>query len=549
MLFETENPMRSSHNTTLNNSMCTQIVSMLKGIVLDQQEEEQLNEHFQMESLFNSADDDDKIQENNSTSDSSSKDTTSSPHSAYDTTKSQPTNYTTQLLSTIPSLYLNNTTNDDIERRSQKSLTNIANPATTHNIPMMPLHTFNFKNNYLKNGKDNTTSHQQINQHNTTNPNVVIPIMPVKPSSTKKNKHASPFEQKETYLNNLLLHHQTINWEIYNYIKGNFTTYIQNQQTSRLFQYYFDQTHPDITHLLFNEMYEQLNLLLLDPYANYFCLKIFYFLNANDRLLFLNKLALNFVTLSTNKISTYPIQCIIQSLTSPSEQSIIIKGLLYNNMHSESNIIKLSFDLYGTHVIEKILEHFNIELLIQVISLICNDFLFIANNPNGLCVVKKVIEVANNTMYFDIVNEQLTKNALLLIQNPYGNYTLQHAFDVWDISQCEGIIAQFQSNLVYLSIQKYSSNVIEKCLEKSNTFLLHFCKELVSDTSYSTLILFMKNTFGNFVIQTILNCVKNTFLQSIMVNAIMTALTQIQEKSIVMKWKKKLVNYNPSLNY
>jgi hypothetical protein len=218
-------------------------------------------------------------------------------------------------------------------------------------------------------------------------------------------------------------------------------------------------------------------------------------------------------------------------------------------MHSESNIIKLSFDLYGTHVIEKILEHFNIELLIQVISLICNDFLFIANNPNGLCVVKKVIEVANNTMYFDIVNEQLTKNALLLIQNPYGNYTLQHAFDVWDISQCEGIIAQFQSNLVYLSIQKYSSNVIEKCLEKSNTFLLHFCKELVSDTSYGTLILFMKNTFGNFVIQTILNCVKNTFLQGIMVNAIMTALTQIQEKSIVMKWKKKLVNYNPSLNY
>ena len=217
-------------------------------------------------------------------------------------------------------------------------------------------------------------------------------------------------------------------------------------------------------------------------------------------------------------------------------------------MNSESNIIKLSFDLYGTHVIEKILEHFNIELLLQVITLICNDFLFIANNPNGLCVVKKVIEVANNTMYFDIVNEQLTKNALLLIQNPYGNYTLQHALDVWDISQCENIIAQFQNNLVYLSIQKYSSNVIEKCLEKSNAFLFSFCKELVSDSSYSTLILFMKNTFGNFVIQTILNCVKSTFLESIMVNAIISALNQIQEKSIIVKWKRKISKYNPSMN-
>lgn len=535
MIHETENPMRSSHNTALNTTMCTQIVSMLKGIVLDQQEEEQLKENFQMESLFSSGDDDDKLQEN-STSDSlskstfSQKDSASSPHSTRDTAKGQPTNYTAQLLSTIPSLCLNT---QEIERKKEKTLANVA-----HNIPMMPLHTFNFKNNYLKNGKDN----QQSNK-NGTSANVVIPIMPVKSSLTKKHKHASPFEQKETYLNNLLLHHQTINWEIYNYIKGNFSTYIQNQQTSRLFQYYFDQTHPDITHLLFSEIYEQLNLLLLDPYANYFCLKIFHFLNANDRVLFLNKLALNFVTLSTNKISTYPIQCIIQSLTSPSEQAIIIQGLLYNNLQSESNVIKLSFDLYGTHVIEKILEHFNIDLLLQVIGLICNDFLFIANNPNGLCVVKKVIEVANNTMYFDIVNEQLTKNALLLIQNPYGNYTLQHAFDVWDISQCERIIAQFQSNLVYLSIQKYSSNVIEKCLEKSNAFLLSFCKELVSDNSYSTLILFLKNTFGNFVIQTILNCVKNTFLQGVMVNAIVNALSQIHEKGVIAKWKRKIANY------
>lgn len=557
-----------SQKTNLKHSMRTQIVSMLKGIVIDDQQEDlqDLSENLRMEESFYDSENEDNetkyiphIFEEDSTSDSQNSQVDStqnaSPNTYRDVSKTQTAKFENKIPLTNPSLFLNT---QDIERKSKKSITSTvpvnSSSSSSLQTPMMPLHTFNFKNSYLKhnaNASHHHHHHHKDNQHEQqlqeTNTNIVISLAKQK-SPSKRHKRLSSFEQKENDLNNLILQYKSINWEVYNYIKGQLTEYIKHQQTSRLFQYYFEQTPPEITHLIFMELFDELNELLLDPYANYFCLKIFFHLTHNDRIRFVNKIAYNFAVLSTNKISTYPIQCIIQALTNTTEQNVIIQGLLGCSLNNESNIIKLSFDLYGTHVVEKILQHFNLELLLPVFNFICNDFLFIANNPNGLCVIKKVIEVTNNTMYFDNVFEQLYKNALLLIQNPYGNYALQHALDVWNIAQSERLIKQFQGNLIYLSIQKYSSNVIEKCLEKSPLFLFKFCKELLADNTHSTLVLFLRNTFGNFVLQTIMNCVKNTPWQTIIVNAIVDALGQIQEKSILVKWKKKLTTYNNNTN-
>ena len=66
---------------------------------------------------------------------------------------------------------------------------------------------------------------------------------------------------------------------------------MKNQQTSRILQYYLDKTPNDIIHLIFSEFSNQVDSLLLDPYANYFCLKIFYYLNNNDRIFFLKKIS------------------------------------------------------------------------------------------------------------------------------------------------------------------------------------------------------------------------------------------------------------------
>jgi len=50
-----------------------------------------------------------------------------------------------------------------------------------------------------------------------------------------------------------------------------------------------------------------------------------------------------------------------------------------------------------------------------------------------------------------------------LIQNPYGNYALQHAMDVWP-NDCGILLEKATEKIVQYSNQKFSSNVIEKCI-------------------------------------------------------------------------------------
>ena len=177
-------------------------------------------------------------------------------------------------------------------------------------------------------------------------------------------------------------------------MKGNFIYLIKNQQTSRLCQYFFDQTPQEIIHLIFDEIKEQVDTLLLDPYANYFCLKIFYFLNVEDRLFFLEKISGTFDILSTNKISTYPIQCIVEKLNTPQEQIIIVNAL-------KDNVVKLSLNMYGTHVIERVMTTFDYHLLSSVSQAIIENFIYLANNPNGLCAVKQEIIMGKKGKNFE----------------------------------------------------------------------------------------------------------------------------------------------------
>ena len=140
--------------------------------------------------------------------------------------------------------------------------------------PMMPLRTFTFKNSYMKQTEANA---EKI---------PIIPLVKEKHIQSRKN-NMTYFELLSVQLESMLIQAKRFTWEIYMKMKGNFIYLIKNQQTSRLCQYFFDETPEEMIHLIFDEIKEQIDTLLLDPYANYFCLKIFYFFNAADRIFFL----------------------------------------------------------------------------------------------------------------------------------------------------------------------------------------------------------------------------------------------------------------------
>lgn len=102
-----------------------------------------------------------------------------------------------------------------------------------------------------------------------------------------------------------------------------------------------------------------------------------------------------------------------------------------------------------------------------------------------------------------------------IIQDPYGNYAIQHAMDVYGDINCSCLIERVLSKVVQLSIHKYSSNVVEKCiLDTSYVFLFHIFPK--STKRKFVLVLakedinleLMKNKFGSFVLQKALTVAK-----------------------------------------
>lgn len=85
----------------------------------------------------------------------------------------------------------------------------------------------------------------------------------------------------------LLIKANCIDYFIHSNLKGSIVQILKTQIGSRTLQDYICNTPPDIVHLIFEELGDKTGLLLLDPYANYFCLKLFSCLNSNDRLKYL----------------------------------------------------------------------------------------------------------------------------------------------------------------------------------------------------------------------------------------------------------------------
>ena len=93
----------------------------------------------------------------------------------------------------------------------------------------------------------------------------------------------------------------------------------------------------------------------------------------------------------------------------------------------------------------------------------------LSNNANGLCLVKKLLPVCSKDVTkVKRITALMAQHAMVLVQNPYGNYAVQTALEAFDPALVVPILEAHLGKLAQLSMLKFSSNVIEKCLEKAD---------------------------------------------------------------------------------
>ena len=130
-------------------------------------------------------------------------------------------------------------------------------------------------------------------------------------------------------------------------------------------------------------------------------------------------------------------------------------------------------------------------------------------------------------------------NAIELIQDPYGNYAVQEVMEKWSEQDFQPLVNKVKFKVAQLSIQKFSSNVVEKCLlmsdiQQRNDIIFHIAK-------IDKLVTVMRNSYGNYVVQKALY-LSNEDVKIALADAIYENIPVIQDKKIRVKWAQLLQN-------
>ena len=401
--------------------------------------------------------------------------------------------------------YYSSTFDPDISKRR-------INRKKTSDIPVF------FKNNNLINNSRIVNSYDSNIDFNYINENNIN--SPIKDSFIHE-------------LKNILEKSDKIDYHIYNVIKGKFLSILKNHKGSKLFQKYLKPNIPEeIIHLLYIELSQNLPDFITDGYSNYFCKKFFAFLNQKDRIDFLQKIQNSIIRFSCDSIGTYPIQSIIENLNSQTEKFIVINAI-------KNNVEELVNDPYGCHVLERVLNCIEEEYISFLYSYIYDNFLKLAKNSNGICLVKKLLTFTNKKNLHEKIKQIVKDNSFDLIEHQFGNFVIQGIVESW--KDYREIIDLYKNNFFSLSLEKYASNVIERFIEKDEEVLNDFIDEIIKSNRIYEI---MKSNYGNYVIQKVLKLSRNKKKNEIVFCAAKNIDNLIEHK-LISKWKSLL---NPYIN-
>ena len=386
---------------------------------------------------------------------------------------------------------------------------------------------FNNSNNMYHKNFVNSNNHINLNNNinNFTNNNMNFYNNQIKMVKTKSKQSKSSFYNKDNP-NNL------VNNNINNIKNNNINNYNQNPLNNNCFnnkqknkidsmllmikdpignkriQKKIEEKSPKFLYELYQQIKKNLYDIMNDQYGNYVIQK---FVRCCDKkilssmlkhLFEKNKHA--FYEISMNPHGTRALQKLIKyiSINANDEDFPILKKSL------EGNITSMIKDINGNHVIQCIIENIKSEDLLSFIYKEMNE-----NLLEGLCT-KSGSCVFSRILKCDIVSEgvinmidNILKNLGNYINNEYGNFAVQKIIELNDSEYNNKIYEYVQDKIVSLSCQKFSSNVIEKCMLSDLQLRQNIINKLIEGKNIIELII---DKYGNYIVQKALEVIGET---------------------------------------
>ncbi|XP_050369781.1 pumilio homolog 12 [Argentina anserina] len=295
-------------------------------------------------------------------------------------------------------------------------------------------------------------------------------------------------------------------------ISGRVYLMAKDQHGCRFLQRKFSEGARKDVENIFLEIIDHIVELMTDPFGNYLIQKLLEVCDDEQQrqiLYSITKKSGELVHISCDMHGTRAVQKVIETLKTPEQFSIIVSSL-------KPGIVNLIKNTNGNHVAQRCLQYLTPEYREFLYEAATSNCVELATDRHGCCVLQKCLSHSDGEQRDRLICK-ITSNALILSQDPFGNYVVQFVFELQLPWATVDILEQLEGNYGDLSVQKYSSNVVEKSLkyagEENRTRII---QELIENIRLDQI---MQDPYGNYVIQAALSQSKGT-LHSKLVEAI-----------------------------
>ena len=233
----------------------------------------------------------------------------------------------------------------------------------------------------------------------------------------------------------------------------------KDQIGCRMLQKKLEEKNPFSIQAIFDQIHSHITELMTDAFGNYLIQKLLEVCEEHIFTSTINAVSLFLSSISLNPHGTRAVQKLIDLLINfPQNISTIVNALI-------PDILTLIKDINGNHVIQRCATSLKFPLNQFIYDITGNNIVDIATDKHGCCVLQRCINAATEEQKDELV-EKIIKKAVELVQDAYGNYVVQYVIDL-NSSKINSKLA-FMNSIQHLATQKFSSNVIEKCLQQNS---------------------------------------------------------------------------------
>ena len=276
--------------------------------------------------------------------------------------------------------------------------------------------------------------------------------------------------------------------------------------------------------ILINTLGSSISIVMMDLYGNYFIQDFVKSLNANQITILLKNISNSFVTISKNQYGTYSIQALLDQIKTSSHEKIVIDSIVGSE-------IEMAIDSNATHVLQKIIMIVNEKNRTSINEIIYKNIEKLCCAQNGICLVKKFITQIHLQENLKKMITLFSKCCLTISENPFGNYAIQFIIEELNPIIVKPIMTILVSHIVFISTQKYSSNIAEKVISLSSYDELIRISSLL--LSQKNVLNVMKNKYGRYVLKKLIMRMSKEQKERIKTKIESIKVLTVKDKSII----------------